>query len=304
MTLRLPPRYYNTPTHARFRKHRLPSELWDTWELLNALAWVNDYKFTPPTALVEMAVFLTIKPDALRDRLARLQQSGWLKIDPQPGRENVYTPIVPPDVPPKPINRSKDFGGVADSCGKPASLIRNCGEDSSGTMEGNGGSDSAPVGGVAAPAVTPVVDYRGANSTAAAVCTDSSISEKIVPAAAVNNTHGRAREATTTDFQHEIADALFQIFGIEEPSASRIAAQPHVDRAYLRAWSRYKHKSDALKLEQGKVELGPAFYARQFADGVKAPEPPATREDFESISHRPNAAEELREFEARRKRRG
>jgi len=202
MSLRLPPRYYNTPTHARFRKHRLPPELWDTWELLNAISWVNDYKFTPPTPLSEMAAFLTVKPDALRDRLARLQKSGWLMIDPRPGRENVYTPIVPPD--------------VADSCGKPASLIRGCGEDSSGTMESDGYSDLAPKPGIDVPSDTPVVDYRGPYSTVVvAVGTDLPNSEESVPTTTTSITPVRAR---TKEERRRIRYALWDL-GIESTEA-------------------------------------------------------------------------------------
>lgn len=252
MSIHLPPRYYNTPTHARFRKHRLPAELWDTWELLNAISWVNDYKFTPPTALIELASFLTVKPDALRDRLARLQQYGWLLVDPRPGRENVYTPLVPPD--------------VAGSCGKPASLIRNRGEDSPGTMEGNGNGVLALAAEV--EEVTPVVDYRGPNSVVAVVGTDVPEPEKSVPTATTSITPARTRED-----RRRIRDALWDL-GIEsdEAQAKILGDEPDVVRGkavdYSHVTPEYVEDWMAYHVEIGaKAKLHAGYYRQQIREG-------------------------------------
>jgi len=102
--LRLPPHNIVIPTIAMFRDDPLPQELWETWSLLRALAWVNKYEFTPPMTIRELLDLhnqrkkTPIKKRALQTRLERLKDMGWLEIR-LTGRGNIFVPIVPPTTP-------------------------------------------------------------------------------------------------------------------------------------------------------------------------------------------------------------
>lgn len=151
MTARLPPNYYTIPSAARFRRHRLPSELWETWELIRAFSWLNGYQFTPPLSERELCEYLHVKVRALQDRFKLLRAWGWLGIQANPGRENSYVPLVPADRP--------------ESCGESASVSRHCDEESSGQAAGQGTAELAPAEVEDVPAATPAVDCGGSNNS-------------------------------------------------------------------------------------------------------------------------------------------
>ena len=248
MTLRLPPRYYNTPTHARFRKHRLPAELWDTWELLNALSWVNDYKFTPPTSLRDLARFLGVKEDAVRDRLARLSALGWLQITRQSGKESIYFPIVPDDTP--------------DSCGEAASMISPvASEDSSGLSETAENSARDPSRGGACRNVedTPVVDYRGRNS----VVVDSISSNPEKNSTTTNTIKAPVRATRSKEETYRIGDALADLDLETDEAVEEILALEHVTAEYCEDWILHKRFAGQ--------KLGGGYYRIQIREKRASP---------------------------------
>ena len=99
--LKLPPHNIVIPTLAMFRDDPLPQELWETWSLLRALAWVNKYEFTPPMTIRELLDLHNqrkknpIDVRGLQKRLKHLKDLGWLEIR-FTGRANVFVPLVPP----------------------------------------------------------------------------------------------------------------------------------------------------------------------------------------------------------------
>lgn len=124
MTLKLPPNYISFPPLAVFRKYPLPPDLRETWDILRGLAWVNNYAFTPPASVTELLQFHhNLKARALLYRLERLEQTGWLRVERQIGKRNIYVPIVPADEP-------KDYTMESTvRSGEPASLRTNGSED-------------------------------------------------------------------------------------------------------------------------------------------------------------------------------
>ena len=99
--LKLPPYNIVIPTHAMFRDDPLSQELWETWSLLRALAWVNKYEFTPPMTIRELLDLHNkrkknpIDVRGLQKRLRALKDLGWLDVR-FTGRANVFVPLVPP----------------------------------------------------------------------------------------------------------------------------------------------------------------------------------------------------------------
>ncbi len=258
MSLRLPPRYYNTPTRARFRRHRLPAELWDTWELLNAIAWVNDYKFTPPVSWNDLAPYLDVEAQALGDRLARLETLGWLNVERKPGRKNVYTLHVPED--------------TADACGEATSLIPNRGEDSPREPLAAGADVLAPA------EDTTVVHYSGRpdiNAVAAGkdyLVFDELIFQGRIPAA-TGNIITRTREQV-----ERIRDALWDLGLCEEDAQEEALRLRHVTAEYAEDWTihrRLNSKQEGVDLFTGETtdqpKLGGGYYRMQIREKRTSP---------------------------------
>ena len=267
MTLRMPPRYYNTPTRARFRKYPLPAELWDTWELLNALSWVNDYKFTPPTSSRDLAHCLGISEDALYDRAARLERLHWLTVDRQKGKMNVYHPLVPEDT----LETVED----CDSCAESASLIPALrGEDSSRVPgNGNGNTHAAALPMTELP--TSGVHATSANSTVV-VALQNSDSDKTT----TTNSTTPAPEKFTLDERVRL-EAAFDELGIGRNAWDELCALEWMSVEYAEAWVAHKRA-------EGR-KLGGGFYRMEMREGRESPYPAQTeseppyvlkREDF------------------------
>jgi hypothetical protein len=152
MTLRLPPKHVVFPSNAVFRKYPPPPDLWETWKLIRAIAWVNRYEFTPPASLAELlALHHDLKARALEYRLQRLEATGWLKVQRTSGRASVYIPTVPDD---KPIDYSTE---TAVHGGEPASVIRQ--------KDGEDSARHAPIVNSAGQLATPAIDCGGDSSS-------------------------------------------------------------------------------------------------------------------------------------------
>lgn len=99
--IKLPPSHYVCPSSAIFRPDPLPPHLAETWHILRGIAWVNKYKFTPPVSMPELltvhytATHKPLSKQALIERIAELENRGWLVVERRPGRENVYSTVVP-----------------------------------------------------------------------------------------------------------------------------------------------------------------------------------------------------------------
>lgn len=90
-----PPRYILIPSALFFEQPRLPDYLLCTYEMVLALAWVNDYVKTPPISTAQLAAFCRLSERTLRRHLAKLEQRGYLTVESSPtGAEQVYYPLV------------------------------------------------------------------------------------------------------------------------------------------------------------------------------------------------------------------
>jgi hypothetical protein len=251
MTLRMPPRYYNTPTRARFRKHRLPPELWDTWELFNALSWINDYKFTPPTSSRDIAHVLNIGEDALYDRTARLEQLCWLTVDRQKGKTNVYHPLVPEDT----CKTVED----CDCCAEGTSMIHDSGEDSSrvtGTALGNARQAELP------ELAQPTSGVHSTSSNSTVVVVDLSKVNDLNQTTKTTNSTTPARAKA----EHALIFDALDVLGIITPEAtSEILGFEHVTAEYVEDWVASREEIDP----KGKLSGG--YYRMQIRANRKPP---------------------------------
>jgi len=134
MTARLPTRFIVIPVEALFRPDPLQPELQETWLVLRGISWVNEYRFTPPVSIDELLSLhqRKISKQALLTRLERLQH-GWLEVERQPGRKNIYRAVVPP------IPVSEETASWAER----PSMNRASGEDSTRVTENSDTEDAA-----------------------------------------------------------------------------------------------------------------------------------------------------------------
>lgn len=94
MSIKLPPRYVNTPVHAI--GHELPDAENMTYIRLYALAWKTNGQETPPLELTALLGYLRIGRSALYKRLSRFAEMGWLRsASPRPGFIKLFFSLSP-----------------------------------------------------------------------------------------------------------------------------------------------------------------------------------------------------------------
>ncbi len=241
VSLRLPPEYVVVPTKAIFRENPLAPELWDTWKVLRAIAWVNNYEFTPPVSVAELVAIHRdeIGPRALFKRLARLERQGWIRVERRAGMRTVYIPTVPPDVPP-------DSTRLAATCAEGASMIPGVGEDSSRSMSE---AESAYA--------TPELQFTGQSGNTVVVALDRSDPGVDFQQQQQSNTRTRTRE------EAERLQAAFEELGIGENAWAELLALPHVTVEYVEEWVAQRRATHG--------RLGGGFYRTEMRLGHRSP---------------------------------
>ncbi len=248
MRLRLPPRYFNVPRLARFRAHRLPRELYFTWETIYALGWVNRYEFTPPLLTRELAALCGLEERAFQAHVQKLRAWGWFAQIDNTRNGNVYRPHVPDDTP--------------ESCGE---LTSDAGSAASDFESAPNGTDFS---GHADTTVEDVLGAEGCSKmhpsraiTAVAAVLDLGAHSKEIPTAAAVITRTREDE-------FRIRDALDDLGLVDDEAQAELLGLPHVTPEFVEDWV-CSHLLDGNG-RGGNSNLGPGYYRLQIRQGRRS----------------------------------
>jgi len=91
----IPPRYANVPSRPAYDPD-LPDPLFRTYVRLTGLAWVNDYRETPPLTLAELCAICHCSQRTLWGHLADLRQRGLISWEMGRGGRMTVSPAQPP----------------------------------------------------------------------------------------------------------------------------------------------------------------------------------------------------------------
>jgi len=91
----IPPRYANVPSLPIYDPD-LPDPLFRTYVRLAGLAWVNDYRETPPLTLAELCAVCQCSERTLWGHLADLRKRGLLSWEMGSGGQMTLSPAQPP----------------------------------------------------------------------------------------------------------------------------------------------------------------------------------------------------------------
>jgi hypothetical protein len=91
----IPPRYANVPSLPTYDPD-LPDPLFRTYVRLTGLAWVNDYRETPPLTLAELCAVCHCSERTLWGHLTDLRQRGLLSWEMGSGGQMTLSPAQPP----------------------------------------------------------------------------------------------------------------------------------------------------------------------------------------------------------------
>ncbi len=281
MKVRLPPNVLVIPVKAMFRVNRLPPELWDTWNVLVAIAWVTRGKATPPVSLRELAAVHmgTIQERALVERLHRLEKLGWLTVQRTSGSENMYYPVVPPDGPATIPERDSvtDPLGAAEISRRSASGT----EQNTSVAEDGRAPSSAPdcIGGSPNIAAAAAVSAGGAFQKQLQALERHQALEKrqafqeppepeTATTTTANSEDTRIGPRRSPEEVRHICDALAEL-EIDDPNAlEELLALPHVTVDLVENWVRYKRHNP---------NLGGGFFRLRLRAGKPSPYPNSWR---------------------------
>ena len=91
----IPPRYANVPSRPAYDPD-LPDPLFRTYVRLTGLAWVNDYRETPPLTLAELCAICHCSQRTLWGHLVELRKRRLIAWETGPGGRMTVSPSQPP----------------------------------------------------------------------------------------------------------------------------------------------------------------------------------------------------------------
>ncbi len=251
MTVRLPPRYFNVPRLARFRQHRLPRELYYTWETIYSLGWINRYEFTPPLLTRELAELCGLEERAFQSHVQKLKAWAWFSQIESTRNGNVYRPNVPADTP--------------ESCGRGAA---------SDFEPASNGTDFSGCDGTAVGAIPGETEREGCSEmhpsadNIAATAGIFSFRELVfrgrIPAVVANSVITRTREE-----RFRIAEALQELGLIDEEAQEELLSLRHVTPEYTEDWLMSYRLCGRGR--DGERKLSPGYYRQQMREQRQPP---------------------------------